>query len=154
MKLLATVQNAKAEFISVVENMKSELLSDVLEAHKKEFDSIKKDVVESLPSVAVIKAPQTTNAVSMCKNGSSHMSHRDEILAVGIAEARVLTKQNEAKLKWTPGEGKSYKKKNSVTDRREYVKETDSVKSHQQPRVQENTVRRRLFISWPGREKT
>ena len=51
-ELLLTFENAKAEFISVVENMKSELVSDVLEAHKKEFDSIKKDVGESLPSVA------------------------------------------------------------------------------------------------------
>ena len=49
-ELLSTVQNAKAEFISVVENMKSELVSDVLEGHKKEFDSIKKDVIESLSS--------------------------------------------------------------------------------------------------------
>ena len=28
------------------------------------------------------------------------------------------------------GKAKSYKKKNNVTDRREYVKETDSTKSH------------------------
>ena len=67
-ELLATVQNANAEFISVVDKMKSKLLSDVLDAHKKEFDSIKKDVVKSLWSVAAIKAPQTTNAVSMCNS--------------------------------------------------------------------------------------
>ena len=69
--------------------MKSELLSDVLEAHKKEFD------VKSLPSVIAIKAPQTTNAVSLCNNGSSHMSHRDEISAVGITEARVSDSQSK-----------------------------------------------------------
>ena len=106
-ELLLTVQNAKAEFISVVENMKSELLSDVLKAHKKEFDSIKKDVVESLPSVAAIKAPQTTNAISMCNNGSLHMSHRDEISAVGIAEARVSDSQSKTKQNQNGRQGKA-----------------------------------------------
>ena len=79
----------KAEFISVIENMKSELVSDVLKALKKEFDSIKKDVVKSLlPSIAAIKVPQTTSAVSV-RNGWSQTSHRQEISSVGKAEARV-----------------------------------------------------------------
>ena len=96
-ELLSTVQNAKAMFISVVENMKSELVSDVLEAHKKEFDFIRKDGIESLPSVAAIKVPQTTNADSM-PNGSSHMSHQDEISSVGIAQARVSDSHSKIKM--------------------------------------------------------
>ena len=77
-ELLLTFENAKAEFISVVENMKSELVSDVLEAHKKEFDSVRKDIGKSLPSVAAIRVLQTTAAVFVCK-GSSQTSHREEI---------------------------------------------------------------------------
>ena len=123
--------------------MKSELVSDVLEALKKEFDSVtEKDVVESLlPSIAAIKVPQTTSAVSVC-NGWSQTSHQQKISSIGKAEARVAearvaearvggsqskTKQNQNEHQ---GKAKSHKKKNNVSDRREYVKETDFVKSH------------------------
>ena len=132
-ELLLTFENAKAEFISVVENMKSELVSDVLEAHKKEFDSIKKDVGRSPPSVAAIKVPQITTAVSV-RNGSSQTSHREEISSIRKAEARVGDSQSKTKQNQNgrQGKAKSHKKKNNVNDndRREYAKETDSVKSH------------------------
>ena len=114
--------------------MKSELVSDVLETHKKEFDSIKKDVGESLPSVAPIKVPQTTTVVSLHNEGSSQTSHREEISSIGKAEARVGDSQSKTKQNQNgrQGKAKSHKKKNNVNDNdhRGYVKETDSVKSH------------------------
>ena len=116
-ELLLTFENAKVEYISVGENIKSELVSDVLEAHKKEFDSLKKDVGESLPSVAAIKVPQTTTVVSV-HSGSSQTSHLEEISSIGKAEARVGDSQSKTKQNQNgrQGKAKSHKKKNNVSD--------------------------------------
>ena len=61
-------------------------------------------------------------------------SHQEEISSNGKAEARVGDSQSKTKQNQNgrQGKAKSHKKKNNVNDndRKEYVKETDSVKSH------------------------